>query len=305
MPRAFVASVTLLVFAPSLFAESKPAATVNGEVIRLDDVDALLKRHTPTDAPLTAAQAKQLRADALQDLIDLQLLTQFLKQHGPKIPPADIDKYMQGVAAGLRKQKKTLADHLKETGQTEQQVRDGWTRVLQLQQLIDQKTTDAELKKFFEANREFFEGATVRVSHIVVRLGPTSTAGEQAAAAAKLKQLRADILAGKIDFAAAAKKHSVCPSARGGGDLGYVSRKDGTVDEPFAAAAFALKPNEISDVVACDDGLHLILATARKAGTPTTFEKVSDAVRDVYADEVRQSLLAKLRKDAKIEVTLP
>ncbi|QEL13733.1 peptidylprolyl isomerase [Limnoglobus roseus] len=309
MPRGIVASVTLLVFAPALLAQAKPAtsvaATVNGEPIRLDEVDAMLKRHSPVDAPLTTAQAKQLRAEVLNDLIDLQLLTQFLKQHGPQVPPADLDKYMQGVAASLRKQKKTLADHLKETGQTEQQVRDGWTRVIQLQRLIDQKATEAELKKYFEANRVFFENATVRVSHIVLRLGPTAPAGEQAVAMEKLKQLRLDILAGKIDFASAAKKHSVCPTARTGGDLGYITRKDAIVDEPFAAAAFALKPNEISDVVACDDGLHLILVTARKAGTPVAFEKVVDQVRDVYADEIRQSLLAKLRKDAKIEVTLP
>ncbi len=311
MSRGIVAFVMVIGFATTLFAQAKPtappgvAATVNGEPIRLDEVDAMLKRHSPVDAPLTAAQARHLRADVLNDLIDLQLLTQFLAQHGPKIPPADLDKYMQGVAAGLRKQKKTLAEHLKETGQTEQQVRDGWARVLQLQKLIDGKTTDAELKKYFEANRAVFENATVRVSHVVVRLGPASTAGERAAAHDKLKQLRLDILAGKIDFATAAKKHSVCPSARTGGDLGFITRKDGIVDEPFAAAAFGLKPNEISDVVACDDGLHLILMTARKAGTPVAFEKVADQVRDVYADEIRLSLLAKLRKDAKIEVSLP
>lgn len=309
MSRAVIASISLLVLAGVLAAQTKPvagvAATVNGEAIRLDEVDAMLKRHSPIDAPLTSAQAKQLRAEVLNDLIDLQLLTQFLKQHGPKVPPADLDKYMQALTASLRKQKKTLAEHLKEMGQTEQQVRDGWTRVLQLQRLIDQKTTEADLKKYFEANREAFENAQVRVSHIVVRLGPTAPAGERAAAQEKLAHVRRDVLAGTLDFAAAAKKHSVCPSARKGGDLGFITRKDAIVDEPFAAAAFALKKGELSDVVACDDGLHLILATERKAGTPTTFEKAQDQVRDVYTDELRGNLIAKLRKDAVIQISLP
>lgn len=299
--------VLALLFVPSLAAaaDPRPAATVNGEVIRLDEVDAMLKRHSPIDAPLTAAQAKQLRAEVLNDLIDLRLLEQFLKQHGPAVPPADVDKYMKALAASLKKQKKTLADHLKETGQTEQQVRDGWTRVLQLQKLIDQKTTDAELKKYFDANREFFDGVQVRVSHVVIRLGANAPAGERAAAADKLQKLRAEIAAGALDFAAAAKKHSVCPSARTGGDIGFITRKDAIVDEPFAAAAFAMKVGEVSDVVACDDGLHLIRATERKPGTPTTFEKAREQVRDVYAEELRQNLIAKLRADAKIEVTLP
>jgi parvulin-like peptidyl-prolyl isomerase len=300
--------LALLTLSAASFAAEPPqnvAATVNGEVVRLDEVDAVLKRHSPIDAPLTTAQAKQLRAEILDDLIDERLLAQFLKQHGPKVPPADIDKYMQGLTAGLKKQKKTLADHLKETGQTEPQVRETWTRVLQLQRMIDQQATPDVLKKYFEANREFFEGVTVRASHVVVRLGPAATPADRAAATEKLKQIRADILAGKIDFPTAAKKHSVCPSARDGGDLGFIARKDTVVDEAFAAAAFSLKKGEMSDVVETEMGLHLIAAMDRKPGMPTAFEKVADQVRDVYTDEVRQSLVAKLRKDATVQITLP
>lgn len=305
MSRTTLALLALVAVGRAAEPPKNVAATVNGEVIRLDEVDAVLKRHSPIDAPLTTAQAKHLRAEILNDLIDEQLLFQFLKQHGPKVPPADIDKYMQGLTVSLKKQKKTLAEHLKESGQTEPQVRETWTRVLQLQRMIDQQATPDVLKKYFEANREFFEGVTVRASHVVVRLGPAATPGERTAAREKLKQVRADILASKIDFPTAAKKHSVCPSARAGGDLGFIARKDTIVDEAFAAAAFALKVGEMSDVVETELGLHLIAVTDLKPGTPTAFEKVADQVRDVYTDEVRQSLVAKLRKDATVQVTLP
>jgi parvulin-like peptidyl-prolyl isomerase len=299
----------LSLVAASISAQAKPpanvAATVNGESILLEEVDTLLKRHAPIDAPLTGSQNKQLRTEVLNDLIDERLIRQFAQKHGPKIPPADIERYWQGLQESLRKQKKSLAEHLRETSQTEQQIRDGWVHTLQLQRLIDRQATETELKKYFEANREFFEKVTVRAAHIVIRISPTMTPGERVAATEKLRQLRTDILAGKMGFEAAAKKHSICPSAIKGGDMGFIARKDTIVDETFAAAAFALKKGEISEPVETEFGLHLILATDRTAAKPTTYEKSAELVREIYSEEVRQNLASKLRKDASIQITLP
>ncbi len=308
MVRRIFALALVPVLSSLLLAETKAenvAATVNGETIRLDEVDAALRRALPADAPLTAAQAKRLRAEILEELIDEKLLMQFLARSGPKVPPADIERAMQALTASLRKQKKTFADHLRETGQTEQQVREQWMRVLQLQRLIDARATEAELRKYFADHKDVFENATVRAAHIVVRLGRNATPGERAAAMEKLARLRKEIVDGSIDFAAAAKKHSVCPSAKDGGDLGEITRKDSIVDEAFAAAAFALKVGNVSEPVETEMGLHLIRVSDRKAGTPTTFEKSIERVRDLYAEDVRRSMLEKLRKDARIQISLP
>ncbi len=303
-----ILALALLAIAVPVRAETKPenvAATVNGEVVRLDEVDAALKRALPADAPLTAAQAKRLRAEILDELVDERLLVQFLARSGPKVPPADLERAMQGLQASLKKRGKTLAEHLRDVGQTEAQLREQWTRTLQLQRMIDARATEAELRKYFADHRDAFENATVRAAHIVVRLGPTATPGERAAATEKLVALRAALVKGEIDFAAAARKHSVCPSAKAGGDLGEIARKDSIVDEAFAAAAFALKIGDVSEPVETEMGLHLIRVTDRKAGTPTTFEKSIERVRDLYAEDVRRSMLEKLRKDARIQITLP
>jgi parvulin-like peptidyl-prolyl isomerase len=58
------------------------------------------------------------------------------------------------------------------------------------------------------------------------------------------------------DFESLARRHSVCPSAKDGGDLGEVDSSQ--LDEDFFEAAQALKVNEISAVVRTKFGFHLI-----------------------------------------------
>ena len=108
-------------------------------------------------------------------------------------------------------------------------------------------------------------------------------------------------MAGKIDFADAAKKYSQCSSAPNGGDIGFFARKM-MMDEAFAKAAFAIPIGGISDVVRTDFGMHLIKVTDRKKGEPSVYEKIKDEVRLYFFEEMRQELLAKERKAAKIEI---
>ena len=165
--------------------------------------------------------------------------------------------------------------------------------------------TDEQLRQYYQANKDVFDRVEVRVSHIVIRVGPAAPPAERAAARDRLRALRAEILAGRIDFADAAKKYSQCPSARQGGDLGFILRKGMLPDEPFCKAAFALKPGEVSDVVEADFGVHLIRATGRKPGVASTFEKCVEDVRESFTDDFRTELVAKLRKQAQIRITVP
>jgi parvulin-like peptidyl-prolyl isomerase len=282
-----------------------PAAVVNGEVIRLDQVDTVVRRMRVTDGPLTAAQVRRLRQEVVQDLIDDVLLRQYLRKHGPKVEPAELDKHLAALAASLRRQGKALADYYRESGQTEEQVRDTWATMLQFQRYVDQQATDERLRKYHEENRDLFDKVTVRLGHIVVRVSPAAPPGERVAARQKLAAVRADVLAGKLTFADAARKYSMAPDAAKGGDLGFVGRRDPAVDEAEAKAAFALKAGEVSEPIDSAYGVHLVQVADRRPGTPTTFEQVADLVRECYAEDVRQGLVGLLRQQATIQVTVP
>jgi peptidyl-prolyl cis-trans isomerase C len=300
----------LVLVSPVAAAQAPPteapvAATVNGEVIRLDQVDAVIRRMRVADGPLSASQVKGLRQAVVQDLIDDVLLRQHMRRHGPKVEPAELDKHMAALAVSLRRQGKSLAEYCREAGRTEAQVRDAWATLVQFQRYVDQQATDEKLRTYHAANKDLFDRVTVRVGHVVVRVGPDAPPTERAAARQKLAAVRSEIAAGKLTFADAARKYSMCPSAPKGGDLGFIGLRDPAVDEAVTRAAFALKPGEVSEPIDGEFGVHLVQATERKPGTSVAFEKVADLVRECYAEDVRQGLVGLLRKQATIEVTLP
>jgi parvulin-like peptidyl-prolyl isomerase len=103
-------------------------------------------------------------------------------------------------------------------------------------------------------------------------------------------------------FAAQAKEKSACPSKKQGGDVDWFPRA-GSMVEPFAKAAFALKPYQMSDVVQTQFGLHLILAIDQKAGkTAVKFEETKDDVKEIFAGRLREQLCEQLRAKAKINM---
>ncbi len=300
---AVLAFATLALAQPPKL-DTGTAATVNGESITLTEVDAVLK-HTLPLTPLTAAQKRQMRIEVLSDMVDDVLLRQFLRKNGPKVDPVEIDAQLKAFGEKLKKDGKTLADFYKETGQTESQVKESWTTAMQLTGYVKSNTTEEQLKAYFTANKDHFDCVEVKVRHVVLRVGKTATPVERAAAKEKLEAIRTEIAAGKLDFAVAAKKHSQCPSGPTGGDIGSIARKGGLVDEAFAKAAFALKPNELSSVIETDFGFHILQVTDRKPGTPSTYDKSATDVLDTYTDDFRTELIAKLRKQGQIQISVP
>lgn len=70
------------------------------------------------------------------------------------------------------------------------------------------------------------------------------------------KQLKSKIEAGE-KFADLAKKHSICPSGKKGGDLGWFGRGD--MVREFENAAFGAQKGAVVGPVKTEFGWHLIL----------------------------------------------
>lgn len=304
MSHAARCAVFALFIAPGLVAAAeKVAAVVNGEPLTVAELDAAVAQIPAAAGAQPTVAKRQRRLETLSILIDDKLVRQFLRQYGAKVEAAEVEKQFAALEASQKAQGKTLDDYFKDTGLTAARVKESFRLMLQLAKYVDAQATDDRLRAYHEANRDFFDKTTVKASHIVLRIAPTAPAAERQQAVEKLRAIRAELAAGKTDFAAAAKAYSQCPSGPRGGDVGYIVRKF-QVDEPFARAAFAMKVGEVSDVIETEVGYHLIWVTDRKPGKPSRFEDAAADVRDCFEIEVKQNLLAELRKKAKIEVKL-
>lgn len=121
----------------------------------------------------------------------------------------------------------------------------------------DVKVTPRDVRKFYDGIPKDslpYMPAEVEVGQIVRFAKPTKE--QKDALRQRLIDYKARVEKGE-DFAKLAKENSEdVGSAEKGGDLGFAKR--GMMVAPFEGAALKLKPNEMSDVVESDFGLHLI-----------------------------------------------
>jgi peptidyl-prolyl cis-trans isomerase D len=144
------------------------------------------------------------------------------------------------------------------------------------------------LREQFELTRDEYQYQTEnRVSHILFEQADDEADDAFQARIAAAQQALAD---GR-DFAELAGEISAdIGSAAGGGDLGF-SSGDAFPPEMEEAIA-ALEPGEISEPVATDAGVHLILLTERRAGESISFEELRPELEQtIQLSEARVSLL--------------
>jgi peptidyl-prolyl cis-trans isomerase C len=293
---------------------ARPAAVVKGVTITTEEVDAELK-YSPMEQHLTEPQRRLRHMEALGLLIDNVLIRKFLDRETGRANPADVAQQLANLEAGLAREqpRKDLALFCQETRQTIDQLKASIAERLRWKKFADNYMTEARLQTYYQANKDFFDRVTVRASHIVLRVPSLANDAEKARIRARLEQYRNQLRAVPhevlaAEFANVARSISQDIHAEKGGDVGFFPRK-WAFDEPFAQAAFALKVGELSDVVRTEYGYHLIYVTARKPGTPSTFEQAREAVRALCDEDLRQDVLAQERKAAQatgdIRIELP
>ena len=179
-----------------------------------------------------------------------------------KIVDSELDSRMQYMVQQFGSEKNIIEAYGKSLemlkSELRTQVKD--QKVVQKMQgkiTTDVKVTPRDVRKFFDAiprDSLPYMPADVEVGQIVRFAKPTKEQKE--VLRQKLLDIKKRVQNGE-DFGKLAKENSEdIGSAEKNGDLGFAKR--GMMVAPFEGAALRLKPNEMSDVVESDFGLHLI-----------------------------------------------
>ncbi len=184
--------------------------------------------------------------DEVNQRIDYQIQL-FKQQYG------SIEKVEQVYGMSIEKIKRELNDEVRKQIMVQK---------LQQKKFGDVQATRRDVEDFFKSYKDSIGVIPEKVEIAHIFRNP-QTSPELKEKYKKFAEAILDSIKHGADFAEMAKKYSDDPgSAKEGGDLGFVKR--GVFYPEFEAAAFALKPGQISGVVETPVGFHIIQLLERR-----------------------------------------
>jgi parvulin-like peptidyl-prolyl isomerase len=240
-------------------------ATIDGKKVTVKDVNNFLQGMTADN---------RIR---LQDL-PAQHVGQFVKQYVDTMVLYKKAKSVEKTPQFQALMKKMAVDY--------------WLK----QKLNNMKITEAEVKKFYEENKDIYFKTTpkVKARHIVVK-------DEKIAEKLinELKGLKGKALEKK--FAELAKKYSTGPTKVNGGELGWFDPKQ--MVQPFAEAVKKLKPGEFTlKPVKTRFGYHVILVEAKNNKNYMPLNEVKLQIIEYLKREKLQKEIQKIKDSSKVDI---
>jgi peptidyl-prolyl cis-trans isomerase C len=271
-------------------------AVVNGEPISRAAVERELRQFRLGSVE-GGADPALLQRSALEDLVTRALLLQQARARNVTVGAEDVERAYLRLRAeypgtafdDLLAQEKLSAAELRA------RLRDQLTteKLFHDEVFPRVEVGDDEVRAWVEAHpQELDEPERVHALQIVVRTR------EEA------QRVRDELRRKPQSFADLARRASIGPEGRGGGDLGWFARGAG-MPEVFDVC-FKLPLNTVSDVVPSPYGFHLFKVVARKAGTRRSLDQARPVIVQRLLREKRaraqEEYVAALRARARIEI---
>lgn len=239
-------------------------AVVNSDVITRVELDResrlaleTLNRHG-TPLPQRDVLEKQL----LERLITKQVLLQYARNTGLRVPDAELDKAIERIAAENKLTVSGVRDAIAQTGVSFDRFREDVRGEILLSRLrereVDSRITvsDAEIQSFLRTQEARADKADeFDLSHILIRVPERATPEEL-----KLRRTRAESALAQLqsggDFRQVAASFSDAADALDGGNMGW--RPAGRLPGIFLEAVRGMKAGEISGILRSPAGFHII-----------------------------------------------
>jgi peptidyl-prolyl cis-trans isomerase SurA len=288
------------------------AAVVNDDVITFSQVrDVVGPKEKAIRDTLKGNELvekiKEVRMQAINDLVDKQLILQEFKKSGFKIP----DHYVEDrIAAIIREEfggdRSAFIRTLAAQGFTLERFRQLEIDKMVVQAMRTQMVkTDViipepRILEYYRQNQaEFSTEEQIKLRMLTIRKPDGGGTGRRA----MIEEIREKIVGG-AQFEDLARMYSDDSTQEAGGDWGWIGRK--TLNEELTKIAFGMKTGQVSPVIEVANSYYLLFVEARKNATVRPIAEVRDEIEKKLLQSERQRLqqewLAKLRKKAYIKV---
>lgn len=269
------------------------AARVNDEIILISDVDQfgkLISKRMGSSFSKETLRTKMARRQVLERLIEMKLIEQRAKELKIEAKEEEVLATVEQLKqqAGL-----THEDLLVQIAKEGLKYEDYLSRVksdiekrrlLQMEVKARAQVSDEACKLYYDQHLEQYTTiARARIQQILLLANRKRLDEKEIKAIEKrMKAIWIEVLNG-ADFGEMAKKHSMGPNSKDGGDCGYF--KKGELLPEIESAAFSLQVGEISGIIQTHIGFHLIRLMEREDGDRTPFEEVKEEIRQELVKE--------------------
>jgi len=288
-------------------------AKIDGAPVGRDELENAVKEaEARAGRAVPPAERDSVYRGLLDRVILLRLLASEAKVRGITVTPQEVTERIgqikQQFPSEAEFQKELTKRHTTMAQLEEDQRRDILnTKTIEAEVAPRAVVTPQELEEFYKSKPEQFkEQESVRASHILIGVAKDAPPAAKQAARTEAEGVLKRAKAGE-DFAALAKQYSKDPgSAAVGGDLNFFPK--GQMVPAFDAAAFALKPGEISDLVETEFGFHIIKLTEKRAGRIVPLAEVKDRLEGFLKQRKQQELVQQyllgLKAKYRVEVLI-
>ena len=254
----------------------------------------------------------RLDKGAYEQIVGRVLLAQAAREAKVSLEPGTVAKTIEEQkqhAGGPEK----FAQGLKEMGLTEKDIERVLAETLLVHRYVDTTvgpklaTTDAEVSKFYEENKERFNHPDqVKIRMVLAEPPKNATEAQRAASKAKAETALKRIKSGE-DFAKVASELSDDGTKSLGGNVGWASR-DQLLPE-LKDPIFALAKGSVSEVLTASQGYFVFRIEDKRSAGAAPLDEVQEMIkRSLTSQKVGtkvQSMVQELKGKAKIEVLDP
>jgi peptidyl-prolyl cis-trans isomerase C len=246
------------------------AIVINGESISLPEYEAEVARFEAATSITGTVLASDTYTTVINELVDQTLLSQAAREKGFTVDEADLEAKISALQEQLGGTQALI----------DWQIAHGYTEV-DFNKVLKRSTEAAWMRDAIMAGvSEMAEEV-----HVFQILVPTSVEAEQ---------IYASLLAGE-DFMTIATTYD--PVTKG--DLGWFPR--GYLDElAIEEAAFALQPEQFSQVIHTDIGYHILYLLERDPA-----HTLQPDARRLFQEEAIQEWLSEYKKQSEIQILVP
>ncbi len=275
-----------------------------------------LRQQEPENADKVYSERER---DILRDLIDQQLLIEKGKEMDINVDTEVIKRLDEMRKQMNLESMEDLEKAAQSQGTTLEDYKLNMKNGLITQKVIGQEVgrhlaiSKEEMQQFYETHKQdFTQTEQVRLNELLVSTqkmgadGKTPVEPDDAtlkAAEAKAKDLMEQIRGG-AKFEDVAKKSSDGPTAAQGGGIGYFQR--GQLSKDLEDKTFAMKVDDVSDVIRTKQGFVLLKVTEHTAAGLASMKEAEPKIQDaMYYQKLQPALrtyLTKLREDAYIDI---